>query len=58
MMAKSVKRISKAKKKQLPGTIDKSVGNYENDPFFVKKTQEVKARLEKMGLSEKLAKKK
>ena len=58
-MAKSAKRISKAKRKQLLGTISKSVGDYGNDPFFVKKTQEAKALLDKVGLPpEKLLKRK
>ena len=55
-MPQSSKKISAAKKKKLLGVISKSVGNYGKDPFFVKKTNEVKALIKEVGLPKKLAK--
>jgi hypothetical protein len=38
------------------GTISKDVKDYSNDPYFVKKAQEAKEFLEKVGLPEELLK--
>jgi hypothetical protein len=46
------------KKKKIFGVVDKSVGNYEKDPFFVKKANEAKALLKAVGLPKQLSKSK
>ena len=48
----------KAKKNKANITIDKSVGSYEKHPFFVKKANEMKALIKKVGLPKELTKKK
>ena len=40
------------------GIVDKSIGNYEKHPFFVKKANEMKALIKKVGLPKELTKKK
>lgn len=39
--------------KKLSAVIDSKVGNYEKHPFFVKKANEAKAILKKVGLPKK-----
>ena len=55
-MAQSVKTKSNLQKKKIPGTVDKSVGNYEKHPFFVKKANDAKTLLTAVGLPKKPAK--
>ncbi len=55
-MPQTIKNKSVSKKKKILGVIDKSVGNYEKHPFFVKKANEAKALLKAVGLPKKLAK--
>ena len=43
-------------KKKVLGTVDKSVGNYEKHPFFVKKANDAKTLLTTVGLPKKFAK--
>jgi hypothetical protein len=46
-----------AGKKKLSAIISEEVGNYENHPFFVKKTAKAKAKLKQVGLPAVLVKK-
>lgn len=55
-MPKTTKNKKTSKGKSLLGVVDKSVGNYEKHPFFVKKANEAKALLKAVGLPPKLAK--
>ncbi|MEJ0104386.1 MAG: hypothetical protein WDO19_18265 [Bacteroidota bacterium] len=55
-MIQSLKSKSDLQKKKILGTVDKSVGNYEKHPFFVKKANDAKALLTIVGLPKKLAK--
>ena len=51
--------VKQAKVSKLPAktaTITKEVGNYEKHPFFVKKANDMKEFLEKVGLPKRLAK--
>lgn len=50
----STKKSTKTKK--FLGVIDPKVGNYEKHPFFVKKANEAKALLIKVGLPKQLVK--
>ena len=43
--------------KKIFGVIDNTVGNYENDPFVIKKTNDAKEFLKKVGLPKNLTKK-
>ncbi len=45
---------SKTKKSKMFGVVDPQVGNYEKHPFFIKKANEVKALLKKVGLPQEL----
>jgi hypothetical protein len=56
-MAKT-KKIPKKIREQLLGTLSNEVGNFENDPFFVKKAKEDREWLERVGLPKELTKKK
>lgn len=53
-MATAVKYKSKSKKAILNGVVNKSVGNYETHPFFVKKANEMKALIKETGLPKKI----
>ncbi len=53
-MRQSTRKISSVKKKKLHGVISKTVGNYENDPFVVKKTNEVRELIKEVGLPKKI----
>ncbi len=53
-----IKQKSKLKKQQSTGVVDNSVGSYEKHPFFVKKANEAKALIKKVGLPKELTKKK
>ena len=55
-MSTSLKHTRKIKNKRPLGEIDPKVGNYEKHPFFVKKTNEAKAFLNKAGLPKQLTK--
>jgi len=56
-MAKATKnKTSKLKATKNGGIIDASVGNYEKHPFFIKKANEAKALLKKVGLPKELSK--
>ena len=44
------KKNKRTANKKIHGIIDSSVRNYENDPFFVKKANEMKELIEKVGL--------
>ncbi len=41
---------AKARTRKIFGVISSEVGNYENDPFFVKKAKEAKELIDKYGL--------
>lgn len=43
------KKKSKQPRTKLGGIISDKVGNYENHPFFVKKTEEARAFIKKAG---------
>jgi hypothetical protein len=59
-MAKQTKdkaiKAAKALATKNGGVIDSSVGNYEKHPFFIKKANEAKALLKKVGLPKELSK--
>ena len=57
-MPVTTKNKVKTKKAILGGIVDKSIGNYEKHPFFVKKANEMKALIKKVGLPKELTKKK
>jgi hypothetical protein len=44
------KKNRKIANKKINGIIDPSVGNYEKHPFFIKKANEMKALINKVGL--------
>ena len=46
----------KTPNKKLLGVIDPKVGNYEKHPFFVKKANEAKALIKKVGMPKKFGK--
>ncbi len=48
-MPKTTKN-KKSTNKKIQGIIDPLVRNYGNDPFFVKKANEMKALIDKVGL--------
>jgi len=48
----AAKKNKKTTRKKIYGIIDPTVGNYEKHPYFVKKANEVKALIEKVGLPE------
>jgi hypothetical protein len=50
-----IKNRKSSKRKKTFAIIDPKVGNYEKHPFFVKKANEAKAFLKKVGLPKKLA---
>jgi len=54
-MAKT-KKIPKKIRDQLLGTISNDVGNFENDPYFVRKTEEVKEFIKKGWMPKELTK--
>jgi len=56
-MSQTKKKKRKAPKKYL-GKLDRSVGDYGNHPFFVKKAEEAKAFLDRVGLPKNLQGKK
>ena len=43
-------------KNKIFGIVDNSVGNYENDPFVIKKTNDAKEFIKKVGLPKNLTK--
>jgi hypothetical protein len=45
----------KTKRKKVFGVVDSKVGNYEKHPFFIKKANEAKALIKKVGLPKELA---
>ena len=49
-MAHAAKTNGDLKKSKILGKVDKSVGNYEKHPFFIKKANEAKAILKTTGL--------
>lgn len=51
-----VKEKNKKSKKVSNAIVDKSVGNYEKHPFFIKKANKAKSLLEEVGLPEQLSK--
>ena len=53
-----IKQKSKAKKQKPNGVVDSSVGSYEKHPFFVKKANEAKALIKKVGLPKEITRKK
>jgi hypothetical protein len=55
-MPQATKKKNTAKAKKILGVVDKSVGNYEKHPFFVKKANEAKAFLKAVGLPKNLPK--
>lgn len=55
-MSKANKTKPNSKTKTFFGIVDKSVGNYEKHPFFVKKANEAKAVLKAVGLPKNLPK--
>jgi hypothetical protein len=55
-MAQATKLKHSLKRKKTPGKVDKSVGNYEKHPFFIKKANEAKTLLKKVGLPKKTTK--
>jgi hypothetical protein len=57
-MPSVTKNKVKSKKAILGGVVDKSVGSYEKHPFFVKKANEAKALIKKVGLPKELTGKK
>ena len=57
-MPQATKNKNTSKKKKILGVVDKSVGNYEKHPFFIKKANEAKALLKEVGLPKKLARSK
>ena len=52
----AIQKNKKVNPKKLFGVIDPKVGNYEKHPFFVKKANEAKAILKRVGLPKKVAK--
>jgi len=52
------KKNKKTTNKKIHGIIDPSVRNYGNDPYFVKKANEMKELIEKVGLPKEFYKKK
>ena len=55
-MSTIAKRKSLEKNKKANAVVDPKVGNYEKHPFFIKKANEAKALLKKVGLPKQLAK--
>jgi len=49
----AIQKKKKINPKKLFGVIDPKVGNYEKHPFFVKKANEAKEFLKKVGLPKK-----